>query len=51
MARKLGIRHKILHDWIKAWKAYGPLIAAIDDYVEQITGDRTKLHTLHQRHG
>jgi len=24
VARKLGIPRKILHDWIKAWKAYGP---------------------------
>ena len=24
VARKLGIPRKILHDWIKAWKAHGP---------------------------
>ena len=24
VARELGISRKILHDWIKAWKAYGP---------------------------
>src|SRR5213592_3151300 len=24
VARKLGISRKLLHDWIKAWKAYGP---------------------------
>ncbi|WP_245302109.1 helix-turn-helix domain-containing protein [Bradyrhizobium sp. LTSP885] len=24
MARKLGISRKLLHDWIKAWKAHGP---------------------------
>ncbi|MGY4281726.1 transposase-like protein [Bradyrhizobium sp. LM2.7] len=24
VARKLGISRKILHDWIKAWKARGP---------------------------
>ena len=23
-ARKLGISRKLLHDWIKAWKAHGP---------------------------
>lgn len=28
-----------------------PLIEAIDDYVEQITGDRTKLHTPSHRCG
>ncbi len=22
--RKLGISRKLLHDWIKAWKAHGP---------------------------
>jgi transposase len=24
VARKLGISRKLLHDWIKAWKAHGP---------------------------
>jgi transposase len=24
VARKLGISRKLLHDWIKAWKADGP---------------------------
>jgi transposase-like protein len=24
VARELGISRKILHDWIKAWKAHGP---------------------------
>jgi len=24
IARKLGISRKLLHDWIKAWKAHGP---------------------------
>jgi transposase len=24
VARELGIARKILHDWIKAWKAHGP---------------------------
>jgi transposase len=24
LARKLGISRKLLHDWIKAWKAHGP---------------------------
>ena len=24
VARELGISRKILHDWIKAWKAQGP---------------------------
>lgn len=24
VARKLGIPRKLLHDWIKAWKAHGP---------------------------
>jgi transposase-like protein len=24
VARKLGIARKLLHDWIKAWKARGP---------------------------
>jgi transposase-like protein len=24
LARKLGISGKLLHDWIKAWKAHGP---------------------------
>jgi transposase len=24
VARKLGISRKLLHDWIKAWKARGP---------------------------
>ncbi|WP_245471495.1 helix-turn-helix domain-containing protein [Bradyrhizobium genosp. SA-3] len=23
-ARKLGVSRKLLHDWIKAWKAHGP---------------------------
>ncbi|KJC52197.1 hypothetical protein UP06_03985 [Bradyrhizobium sp. LTSP857] len=27
------------------------LIAAIDDYVEQLTGDRTRLHTQHHSIG
>jgi hypothetical protein len=28
-----------------------PLIDAIDDYVEQITGDRTRLHSQHHSIG
>lgn len=24
VARKLGISRKLLHDWIKSWKAHGP---------------------------
>src|SRR5438094_219708 len=24
VARKLGISRKLIHDWIKAWKAHGP---------------------------
>jgi transposase len=24
VARKLGTSRKLLHDWIKAWKAHGP---------------------------
>jgi transposase len=24
VARELGISRKLLHDWIKAWKAHGP---------------------------
>jgi transposase len=24
VARKLGISRKLLHDWVKAWKAHGP---------------------------
>jgi transposase len=24
VARELGIARKLLHDWVKAWKAYGP---------------------------
>jgi len=24
VAREPGISHKILHDWIEAWKAHGP---------------------------
>jgi transposase len=24
VARELGISRKILHDWVKAWKAHGP---------------------------
>src|SRR5437016_12222253 len=30
VARKLGISRKLLHDWIKAWKAHGPHVALTD---------------------
>jgi transposase len=24
VARKLGVSRKLLHDWVKAWRAHGP---------------------------